>query len=154
MIPNFHPVIDGKVYRGGQPYLPSHWQELQARGIKTVVKLNFRCEGIDDAAEQYGIKVLDFPMQPITFFQGIFGAPEDDEVAAAVAAICDEGNWPLFVHCLHGQDRTGLVTAEFRVVKQGWPIEQARGEMLLLGYHIELIDLDRVWHRFVASRRG
>lgn len=154
MIPNFHPVIDGKVYRSGQPYLPSHWQELQTRGIKTIVKLDFPCEGVDDAAAQYGIKVLDFAMPPITLLQSIFGAPDDDLVAAAVAAVCDEGNWPCSLHCLHGQDRTGLVTAEFRVIKQDWPISQARGEMLAMGFHVELIDLDRTWHKFVESRKG
>lgn len=154
MIPNFHPVIDGKVYRSGQPYLPSHWQELQTRGVKTIVKLNFPCEGVDDAAAKYGIKVLDFWMPPISLIQAIFGAPDDDLVAAAIAAVCDEGNWPLCFHCLHGQDRTGLVAAQFRVIKQNRPIKEARGEMLAMGFHVELIDLDRVWHRFVESRNA
>lgn len=154
MIPNFHPVIVDKVFRSGQPYLLSHWQELRTRGVKTIVKLNFPCEGTDTGAAKYGIKVLDFWMPPSSLFQAIFGSPDDDLVAATIAAVCDEGNWPLLLHCLHGQDRTGLVAAQFRVIKQNWPIAQARGEMLMMGFHPELIDLDRVWLRFVESRKG
>lgn len=154
MIPNFHPVIDGKVYRSGQPYLPSHWQELQTRGIKTIVKLDFPCEGVDDAAAQYGIKVLNFWMEPITLLQGLFGAPDYNLAMGAATALCDEANWPALIHCLHGQDRTGLECGMLRVLHQGWSIDQARGEMLAMGFHVELIDLDRVWYRFVESREG
>lgn len=154
MIPNFHPVIDGKVYRSGQPYLPSHWQELQTRGIKTIFKLNSPVEGTDDGATALGIKVLDRRMQPITLWQAVFGAPDYDYAVSTANELCDEANWPSLIHCLHGQDRTGLECGMLRVLKQNWPIEQARGEMLAMGFHVELIDLDRTWHKFVESRKG
>lgn len=154
MIPNFHEVIAGKVYRSGQPYLLSHWQELQTRDIKTIVKLDYPDEGNDCGATYLNMHVLDFGMPPCSLWQAFFGAPDSPFALRAAMELCDEANWPVLVHCLHGQDRTGLIVAMFRVLKQGWPIEQARGEMLAMGFHVELIDLDRVWHQFVESRKG
>jgi len=151
MIPNFKAVISPNVFRSGQPYLPSHWQSLKATGIRTVLKLNYPEEGTDEQAEMYGLHIIPIPMPPKSIGQSIFGAPPVDDAATAVAALCDQGNWPILVHCTHGNDRTGLVVAEFRVVHCGWSVVAARQEMLNDGFHPELIDLDRAWYRFTAD---
>jgi len=41
------------------------------------------------------------------------------------------------LHCQHGADRTGLITALYRIVYQGWSKDQALEEMLQggFGYH-------------------
>jgi protein tyrosine/serine phosphatase len=39
------------------------------------------------------------------------------------------------VHCLHGVDRTGIVCAAYRIVYQGWPVEQAWAEAVKMGLH-------------------
>jgi protein-tyrosine phosphatase len=44
-------------------------------------------------------------------------------------------NTPVLVHCLHGVDRTGMVCAAYRIVKQGWTVEQAWAEALAKGMH-------------------
>jgi protein tyrosine/serine phosphatase len=35
---------------------------------------------------------------------------------------------PIFIHCRHGQDRTGLVVACWRIEKYGWINKQALDE--------------------------
>ena len=49
-----------------------------------------------------------------------------------------------FVHCAHGQDRTGLVVAVYRV-RHGWTKAQAQAEMLRLGFHPTLLGLWQSW---------
>jgi len=133
-IVNFDAVIDGSVYRGGQPNSPDSWTFLKSMGIRTVVKLNYPKEGVDDGAVAAGLQVIDCRMPPEDFWQAV-GRPQPQEVAAAVNALRSESNWPVYVHCLHGQDRTGLVIGEFRVLKQGWTTDQAYAEMLEYGFH-------------------
>ena len=40
-----------------------------------------------------------------------------------------------YVHCAHGQDRTGLVIGLERVIDEGWTPKAAHDEMLKLGFH-------------------
>lgn len=42
---------------------------------------------------------------------------------------------PILVHCLHGVDRTGMVCAAYRIMTQGWTVEQAWAEALRFGLH-------------------
>lgn len=40
----------------------------------------------------------------------------------------------VLVHCYHGADRTGVTIAMYRIIRQGWSIEDAKTEMLEGGY--------------------
>jgi len=153
MIPNFRVVIEGRVYTSAQPYLPSHWDYLKSIGIKTILKLDYAAEGCDQGARDVGIDVIETPMPPSSLWGAIFGAPDEGQIAAALGDMCDESNWPLLWHCHYGNDRTGLLRAMFRVVKQGWSTEDARKEMLRDGFHVELIDLDRAWWQFCENQK-
>ncbi len=46
---------------------------------------------------------------------------------------------PIYVHCEHGKDRTGLVIALYRMRADGWSQEQAAAEMKEMG-HTGLLD--------------
>ena len=54
----------------------------------------------------------------------------------------DEKNFPIFLHCAHGEDRTGLLMGLYRVEVQGWTPEKAYLEMLKLGFHPKFKALD------------
>ena len=41
---------------------------------------------------------------------------------------------PIYVHCEHGKDRTGLVIALYRVRYDGWTPERAAAEMAAMGH--------------------
>ena len=53
-----------------------------------------------------------------------------------------------FVHCEHGQDRTGLIVALYRVKVNGWDKPKSEKEMLALGFHKELHGLWEYWETF------
>jgi protein tyrosine/serine phosphatase len=141
MIINFHEVASS-IYRGGQPQTTEDWQSLLSYNISNVVKLNFVSEAIDLAPQ--GIDVKYHGMSPSTFLQ-IFDVPSLESVLSAVQDI-KPGT---YIHCEHGQDRTGLVVAAYRVLRCGLSLEDAKKEALSLGYHPELLGLDEAWERFV-----
>ncbi|MFM0324495.1 dual specificity protein phosphatase family protein [Caballeronia glebae] len=59
----------------------------------------------------------------------------DEDMIAALKALRDvERDGPILIHCQHGADRTGLVSALYRVVFQGWTKQQAEDELLHGGY--------------------
>jgi len=134
-IKNFAPVTIG-IFRGAQPR-DDDWQQLVDLGITHVVKLNTAKEGSDEAAVQAGLIVDAYP---INIWQQILLEPPESVVKAAVAAL-KPGT---FVHCTHGQDRTGLIVGCFRRLN-GWSKSDAYAEMIDHGFHPELIGLDLYW---------
>ena len=46
-------------------------------------------------------------------------------------------NGVVLIHCYHGADRTGLIAGMYRIIYQGWPVEEAKAEMQHgpYGYH-------------------
>jgi len=60
---------------------------------------------------------------------------DDADVLAALRAIqTAESKGPVLMHCKHGSDRTGLMSAMYRVVVQGWSKEDALNEMTQGGF--------------------
>jgi protein tyrosine/serine phosphatase len=87
----------------------------------------------------------------------------DEEVVKALQAIRQaETKGPYLLHCQHGADRTGLITAMYRMLYQDWARAQAFDEMRNGGYgyhviwrnipaYIENVDLDKV-RRLVEAK--
>ena len=60
---------------------------------------------------------------------------DDADVLSALRAIQSaESQGPVLMHCKHGSDRTGLISAMYRVVIQGWSKEDALNEMTQGGF--------------------
>lgn len=47
----------------------------------------------------------------------------------------DPANQPVFVHCRHGQDRTGIVVAAYRMKVDKWSLPDAETEMQAFGFN-------------------
>lgn len=102
---------------------------LKSLGIKTVVSL--RAFHSDRRLLQgSGIRMV--RVKVLTWHIG------DDDVVAALRAIKAAANdGPVLLHCQHGADRTGLVSAMYRLLDQNWTREQALDELVNgdYGYH-------------------
>jgi tyrosine-protein phosphatase SIW14 len=123
-IPNFAKVSD-ELYRGGQPTRQG-FAELRRMGIKTVV--NLRETGTDRLGVRgTGMRYVHLRVNP--------NGPTDEEVAAFLEVLQEDGNLPVFVHCKMGADRTGTLVAIYRVVHQDWPMEEAVKEFPRFGFH-------------------
>lgn len=140
-IPNFSQVKIG-VWRGGQPTAEG-WKQLKSLGVKWVVKHNTERESSDNLAKSNGMQVIHLP---ITLKQQTIGKPKSKTLNAAVSALGREGT---FVHCLHGEDRTGLVVGAYRVKVEQWTKIDAYEEMKLHGFHPMLRGLYWSWQEDV-----
>jgi protein tyrosine/serine phosphatase len=60
--------------------------------------------------------------------------PDDDKVERFLRIVTDPSRTPVFVHCQHGADRTGMMVAMYRVVVQGWSKADAIDEMRRGGF--------------------
>ena len=121
-LPKFH-RINEKLYRGAQP-LNGGIEKLRALKIKTVI--NLRSEDEESTSEELearaaGLKYFSVPLPG-------YGRPRDEQVEQVLALINDPQNWPVFVHCRHGEDRTGTIIAVYRITQDGWSSEEAKKE--------------------------
>lgn len=121
-IDNFGRVSDN-YFRGGQPG-GQDYATLAAAGIRAIINLTS-----DDAqanerssAEAAGIKYFQIPM---TTHQ----APTAAQIAQFLAIVNDKADQPVYVHCVGGRHRTGVMTAIYRMTDDGWSASQAFAEM-------------------------
>jgi len=126
-LPNFHQVNEN-LYRGAQPQRGG-LKKLSELGIKTVINLRGASEDTRDEqaeAEAAGLRYFNIPMSGI-------GRPTDEQVERALAVIDARDNWPVFVHCQRGADRTGVIVAVYRILRDQWTEEQAIAEAKRFG---------------------
>ena len=59
---------------------------------------------------------------------------DDKHVIEVMSMLKKSENGPFLIHCQHGADRTGLMTAMYRILEQGWTPEDALKELIDGGY--------------------
>ena len=125
-LPNFHKVSD-PLYRGAQPE-DEGFAELKRLGIKTVVNLR-SLHSDRSECEKAGLDYVKITAQA--------WEAEEDEVVDFLKILADRARHPVFVHCQHGADRTGMMVAIYRIAMQDWSKEEAIREMRSggFGYH-------------------
>jgi uncharacterized protein (TIGR01244 family) len=126
-LPNFHQVNEN-LYRGAQPQ-PGGLKKLSELGIKTVINLRGASEDTQEEqaeVEASGMRYFNIPMSAL-------GRPTDEQVERALAVIDARENWPVFIHCQRGADRTGVIVAVYRILRNQWTAEQAIDEAKRFG---------------------
>ena len=120
-IDNFAKVNDD-YYRGAQP-LDSHYDDLAALGVKTVINL-IGGDDVDETekamVEKHGMTYVHIPMSTRK-------EPTEAQIATFMSAVDAEGG--VYVHCVGGRHRTGVMTAIYRMTNDGLTGEQAFKEM-------------------------
>ncbi len=105
---NFHEVVPGAFYRSAQPSPIQIATYQQQYGIRTIINLRDEAKGPwleeeEETAEKLGIKLIHLPLsssKPLSVAQ-----------AEQIAQMMEELPKPILVHCEHGANRTGLVSA-------------------------------------------
>ncbi len=126
---NFHKVSE-ELYRGAQP-TAAGIRQLKEMGIKTII--NLRSFSSDE--DEIGDVEIGYEHIYMKAWH-----PEEEEVVKFLKIVTDKTRTPVFVHCQHGADRTGLMCAIYRVAVCGWTRELAAEEMVYGGYGFH-----RVW---------
>lgn len=142
-LPNLHRV-DSNLYRSAQPTAEG-MTNLVALGVRTVVNLR---DNHSDADEIGGLPLV---AKRIEMFAG---NPKIEQVKAFLAVLDDTNAVPVLVHCQHGADRTGTMCALYRILRQGWNVEDAIDEMKKggYGYHSVWVNLPRFIRKAAKSQ--
>ena len=147
--------VSDDLYRSAQPKAEG-MKSLSALGVKTVVSVRFFHTGrrrVDDTGptfERIAIKPW---------------YPKEKQVVRFLQIVTDPERTPVLLHCYKGSDRTGMLSAMYRIVVQGWSKEAAIEEMKHGGYGfnaiwgnlvrwIEKADIERIRGLVYPSNRA
>jgi protein tyrosine phosphatase (PTP) superfamily phosphohydrolase (DUF442 family) len=122
-VDNLHRV-SALIYRSAQPSTLGI-RNLRGLGIRSVINLRaLHCNlpGLGNTG------LLNHRLHVLTW------KVQDRQVIRVLTLLRDAHNGPFLIHCKHGADRTGLMSAMFRIVEQGWSKEAAIREMVNGGY--------------------
>jgi len=128
-IKNFRQINDW-FFRGGQPE-PHEFEQLAELGIKTIICLRWSSNVLveeRDLARQSGMNAIFIPLN-------YWSLPTRRDIGRFFEIIDDDGMRPVFLHCKHGSDRTGMLASFYRMARDGWSADQAYEEMKMAGFH-------------------
>jgi protein tyrosine/serine phosphatase len=143
-IPNLH-QISPNLYRSAQPSAIG-MRSMEGKGGRTVI--NFRNRHNDrDLLKGTHIRAVRIPINTWDI--------RDDQVVATLRELKRPEQGPFLIHCQHGADRTGLMSAMYRIVVEGWDKPRAIEELTQGGYgyhamwknilnYIENVDVEKI----------
>lgn len=148
-ITNFHEVTGG-IYRGARP-TDAGLEYLTHLHVRTVIDLqggdvikfdptlnDWFEQGetpasiAEEDAETTSLGMT-FYNYPLSSFEDV-SAKEDSEIDEVLSIMHDTSAQPVFVHCEHGRDRTGLVVALYEVEYLGYSVKHAHKEWEAMGH--------------------
>jgi tyrosine-protein phosphatase SIW14 len=137
--------VDARFYRGAQPR-GGDYADLAALGVKTVIDLQADGHNYDEAqlVEAVGMTFYRIPMTGHV-------PPTPDQIATFLDIVNDPAQQPVYIHCKVGRHRTGVMTAIYRMEKDGWTADQAFREMKEYEFGWDFLHPE--FKRFVFSYR-
>lgn len=125
--------VDAHLYRGAQPR-GRDFADLKALGIKTIVNLTSddadpREQALSEAA---GLTYVSIPMTTRT-------VPTAAQLAQFLSLVNDPVGQPVYVHCVGGRHRTGVMTVVYRMTHDGWSGDRAFKEMKQFKYGADFL---------------
>jgi tyrosine-protein phosphatase SIW14 len=115
--------INPRYYRGSQPK-DHDYGDLAALGVKTIINLTS-----DDADETERAMVERAGMRYVQIPMTTHEPPTEAKLAEFFGIVDDTARTPVYVHCVGGRHRTGVMTAAYRMSRDGWDAKQAFREM-------------------------
>ena len=136
--------VSNTYYRGAQP-VGRDYADLAALGVKTIINLTSEDAqpGEQAAAEKAGMKYIHIPMDT-------HRVPTTAEIEKFLALTNDAASQPVYVHCVGGRHRTGVMTAVYRMNHDGITGAQAFNEMKQFKYGADFLHPE--FKQFVTSQ--
>ena len=122
--------LDDKLFRSEQ-LTEKDYELLRKNNINTLINLRFFDR--NDDRQAFGKTPLTLVNTPLLTW-----SITPQEVARVLWQIEQhQRNGAVLIHCYHGADRTGLISAMYRVVYQNWELSEAKREMMQgpYGFH-------------------
>ena len=89
---------------------------------------------------------ISLPMNP-------FRPPTKEQVDKYFSIVDNPEYQPVYVHCSHGQDRTGVMVGIYRVKDCDWSFKDAYKEMKSFGYHPRLYWRQKTLFKEICEQR-
>jgi tyrosine-protein phosphatase SIW14 len=115
--------VNSNYYRGAQPN-GHDYSDLSALGVKTLIDLTG-----DDAQANEEVMVESAGMTYVRIPMTTHQAPTPENLTQFLKIVNDPARQPIYVHCVGGRHRTGVMTAAYRMSQDGWTPDQAFTEM-------------------------
>ena len=116
--------VNATYYRGAQPQ-GSDYADLARLGVKTIINL-IGDEELDSreqrSVEAQGMRYIYIPMSTRR-------APTATQIEQFLSVVNDASSQPVYVHCVGGRHRTGVMTAVYRMTRDGISGDAAFREM-------------------------
>lgn len=115
--------VSPSYFRGAQPQ-GRDYADLATLGVKTVIDLTSEDGQADEKAmvERAGMSYVRIPMTT-------HESPSTVKLAQFLSTVDDAARQPVYVHCVGGRHRTGVMTAIYRMTAEGWSADRAFAEM-------------------------
>jgi tyrosine-protein phosphatase SIW14 len=123
-VPNFGQITP-TLYRGG---LPSNagFKALAKMDVKIVVDTRANSKSEEQQVQKLGMQYVAIPWH--------CPWPKDEVFAKFLKLLRENEGKRVFVHCRLGDDRTGMMTAAYRMAEEGWSADEAMKEMQAFGF--------------------
>ncbi|MBN20521.1 MAG: hypothetical protein CL678_04460 [Bdellovibrionaceae bacterium] len=139
--------VEPDLFRGGALEETIDFEELKSFGVKTILNLRWNPwlnKKEQEKASEMGFEWFSEPMI-------IIKTPSHKQLSRIYEVMTNPGMRPLYVHCKHGKDRTGLAFGLYRVHHDQWRPIMAYREMLKIGFSQWLIPLKRAFWKHARS---
>lgn len=144
---NFKQVNAG-LYRGGVPS-DDQLGELKKLGVKTDITLMNASVAREREVIEHEKKTAEgLGMRVINLSLPFNRQPPKAMVDEFLATVTDKAAQPVYVHCIHGRDRTGTMVAVFRMTVDHLSNADALAEMETFGFNPKKYPL---WAKFVQT---
>jgi protein-tyrosine phosphatase len=123
--------IDKNVYAGSKPKSDADFAFLQSTGVRYILEVHFLpfLNGRERRrAKRHGIELVSVPMNasPVP--------PREKHVNRALRIMQSKEYQPVYLHCVLGRDRTGLLLGLYRMYFNGLTKEKTLKEMKASGF--------------------
>ena len=121
--------INDKICTGGQPSLDD-LARMKADGVKAVINFRLASEmNVEEEsakAKELGLRYFHIPFDS--------ASPKPEAADEFLKVMSDSANRPMFIHCTTA-NRVGAFWMIYRVLKDGWKVEEAQEEAKKVGLH-------------------
>lgn len=129
-------MVDMIVGRGSHLVTDADWDKIRSLGFSSVLNLETGTwEWLNGHANDETREAIRRGFIPLRLCESNFLCPTDDEVFAFFKITEDHRYTPVYVHCLHGKDRTGYFIAAYQLCRMGKPWEEVLADLNSFGFH-------------------
>jgi protein tyrosine/serine phosphatase len=125
--------VDDHFYRGALP-TANDLADLAKLGVKTTIDLTNGDGDSNEArlAEAAGMKFFKIAMNTRV-------VPTAEQIVTFLKIVNDPENQPVYVHCVGGKHRTGVMTAIYRMTRENWTPVRAFQEMKIYKFGADFL---------------